>query len=338
MPMNSSYRCSGTASHKTRIFIRWRLGNLEEAGVAKDLAPGSDWLFLKLYGGEGAADSILTETIGPAIAELQARGTVDGWFFIRYGDPDPHLRVRLHGSGARLCADGLRTLHERLDSLLGGRLWRIELGTYEREIDRYGGAANILKAERLFGFDSEAVLQILRACPGDQGATYRWQLALSGTDRWLRDFGFDLAARHVLARDARDRYLREMKTDRAIQVWFADRFRQERKAIEALIQPNHRSSIPELAAGLEALEQRSIASLTTIAEMRRAEARGELTRSLESIAHSIIHMYCNRVLRSAQRIQELVIYEFLTRLYDSQLARQRIRTPLPLLMGAKGIT
>jgi len=60
-------------------------------------------------------------------------------------------------------------------------------------------------------------------------------------------------------------------------------------------------------------------------EMRRIHARGGLTRSLERVAHSVIHMHCNRVLRSAQRTQEFVIYEFLARLYDSELARLRTR-------------
>jgi len=299
---------------------------LDDAGIAENLAPGSEWLFLKLYGGEGTADSVLTEAIAPAIAELRARGTIDAWFFLRYSDPDPHLRVRLRGNRARLCGDALPELHDRLKSMLGGRLWRIELGTYQREIDRYGGPSNILHAERLFELDSEAVLQILHACQGDQGATYRWQLALSGTDRWLRDFGFDLPARHKFARDARDGYQKEMRAQgKATQGWLADRFRKERKSIEPLIQPNHRSVIPALAAGLASLDHRSQVSVPTMNEMRRIHARGGLTRSLERVAHSVIHMHCNRVLRSAQRTQEFVIYEFLARLYDSELARLRTR-------------
>ena len=35
-------------------------------------------------------------------------------------------------------------------------------------------------------------------------------------------------------------------------------------------------------------------------------------------------MYLNRVLRSVQRTHELVIYEFLTRLYDSELSQKRL--------------
>jgi len=39
-------------------------------------------------------------------------------------------------------------------------------------------------------------------------------------------------------------------------------------------------------------------------------------------------MFLNRVLRSSQRLQEMVIYEFLARLYDSELARRNVSSRL----------
>jgi hypothetical protein len=38
---------------------------------------------------------------------------------------------------------------------------------------------------------------------------------------------------------------------------------------------------------------------------------------------SLIHMHANRLLRSAQRAQELVLYDFLYRIYESELVRAR---------------
>jgi hypothetical protein len=37
---------------------------------------------------------------------------------------------------------------------------------------------------------------------------------------------------------------------------------------------------------------------------------------------SVAHMHVNRVLRSAQRAQELVLYEMLDRVYSSRAARR----------------
>jgi thiopeptide-type bacteriocin biosynthesis protein len=296
---------------------------------AENLAPGSEWLSFKLYGGEGTADAVLTEAVTPAIAELQRRGVVDSWFFIRYSDPDTHLRVRLHGSPAHLGADALTEMHHWLaPALASGRLWRIELSTYEREIHRYGGPRNIERAERLFQFDSEAAREIVFACQGDAGATFRWQLALAGADRWLRDMGFDLEARRAFARRARDAYVQEfVAQNKATQGWFAERFRKERKAIAPLIDIEHQPTEPSLAAGLQALERRSRQSAVLIGEMRQMQSQNQLSTSLEDIAHSLIHMFVNRVLRSSQRMQELVIYEFLARLYDSEWARHKSPAP-----------
>ncbi|HEY1639542.1 MAG TPA: lantibiotic dehydratase C-terminal domain-containing protein, partial [Streptosporangiaceae bacterium] len=44
--------------------------------------------------------------------------------------------------------------------------------------------------------------------------------------------------------------------------------------------------------------------------------------SLAELAISLAHMHVNRLLRSAQRAQELVLYEMLDRLYTSRAARR----------------
>jgi lantibiotic biosynthesis protein len=291
---------------------------------AESLAPGSDWLYFKLYGGEGTADKLLTRAIAPAIAEWRERGVIDSWFFIRYSDPDSHLRVRIRGKPGILAAEALTDMHARLAPYQrNGELWRLELGTYEREIERYGGPRNIERAERLFEHDSDAALAIVAACPGDTGAVYRWQLALAGADRWLRDFGFDLERRRAFARSARDGYVEEFGADnKTTRGWLSERFRKERKAIELVASPHHESSHPAIAEGLQALSRRSAIVAPLIQEMLELQVRTELSCPVEQIIHSLIHMFLNRVLRSSQRLQEMVIYEFLTRLYDSEVARR----------------
>jgi hypothetical protein len=43
---------------------------------------------------------------------------------------------------------------------------------------------------------------------------------------------------------------------------------------------------------------------------------------LTDVAMSYAHMHVNRLLRSAQRAQELVVYELLDRVYSSRAARR----------------
>ena len=78
-------------------------------------------------------------------------------------------------------------MHEAAAPLLaGGILWKIQLDTYEREVERYGGAEGVALAERIFQADSETVLEILEMLEeGDAGVDERWRLALRGIDMLL---------------------------------------------------------------------------------------------------------------------------------------------------------
>lgn len=58
-----------------------------------------------------------------------------------------------------------------------------------------------------------------------------------------------------------------------------------------------------------------------IANLWRAEAHGQLAVSVSAIAWSYLHMHANRLLRSMQREQELVLYDLLSRHYEAIAAR-----------------
>src|SRR6185436_11110603 len=132
--------------------------------------------YAKLYTGHATSDQILTEVIAPLVAgEAEGREGRDGreappWFFIRYSDPHWHLRFRVHGDPAWLYGELLPKLTAQARAMLDdGRLWKLQLDTYEREIERYGGATGLELAEQLFGADSACVVDILGMLAGDAG-------------------------------------------------------------------------------------------------------------------------------------------------------------------------
>ncbi|HEU4533881.1 MAG TPA: lantibiotic dehydratase C-terminal domain-containing protein, partial [Polyangiaceae bacterium] len=55
--------------------------------------------------------------------------------------------------------------------------------------------------------------------------------------------------------------------------------------------------------------------------LREAIARGESPATVFGLSASYLHMHINRWLRSAQRPSELVLYDFLRRLYEGERAR-----------------
>src|SRR5262249_36646856 len=135
-------------------------------------------------------------------------------FFIRYGDPDWHVRLRFHGEPRRLHGEVMPALEAATGPLLeDGRVWRIQVDTYEREVERYGGAAGIELSERLFGADSNAVLRILETLSGDEGADARWRLTLRGMDQLLDDLGLPFEGKRAVVTRARESYGREFRSD-----------------------------------------------------------------------------------------------------------------------------
>src|SRR5437016_951696 len=132
--------------------------------------------------GHPTADRVLGDMMRPLVEQMMNAGAADRWFFIRYGDPEWHLRLRFHGAPEKMYAEVMPALQSAVNPLLDdGRIWRVQLDTYEREVERHGGPEGIVLAERLFHFDSEAALEILEILePGDAGADERWRLAVCG--------------------------------------------------------------------------------------------------------------------------------------------------------------
>jgi thiopeptide-type bacteriocin biosynthesis protein len=277
--------------------------------------PGSAWLYVKAYCGPAAADTVLRDAVSAAIAAARQRGALEQWFFVRYGDPDWHVRVRVAGQPDRLRDEVQPLLTDALAPLVGaGLVWRAQLDTYEREVERYGGDQGMLLAEEAFCADSDAVAGIVALLDGD-GADARWRLALLGTDLLLDDLGLTVAERVTWAQRQRDGYGREFPGASGLAKQLGRRYRDERGDLEDLLWGDQ-SGHP-LAPGVELLRARS----------ERLRPLGPRLRALPAPfdigdwAASVAHMHANRLLRSAARAQELAIHDLLARLYRSRLAR-----------------
>jgi thiopeptide-type bacteriocin biosynthesis protein len=294
------------------------------AGVSESaFPPGSAWLSARLQTGKATADGLLLDLVRPLVDEVVAAGAAERWFFIRYGDPDWHLRLRFGGDPDRLAAEVLPLLRRHAMRFLDdGRLARLELHPYEREVARYGGTHGMPIAEAMFQADSEATLAILAATRTDDGLDARWRLALAGCDAVLADLGLTLDARQREVRMWRDAFAEEFGADGVGAKRFAGNLlRRERKTLEPLLDGS--TTDPVLRHGLAALRVRSATLRPAFEELRALDAAGRLANPAEDIGRSLVHMHCNRVLRGAHRLQELVIYDLLDRLYSAAVGRRK---------------
>jgi class I lanthipeptide synthase len=287
--------------------------------------PGSEWLYAKVYTGTATSDLVLQKLVGPLGRVASRRGLIDSWFFVRYGDPDWHLRLRFHGSQRRLNSELLPLLQRSIASLMKSQqIRRFQLDTYERELERYGGAKGIVLAEKLFHADSETVLKLLEVLSRSENESIqRWQLAIYGIDLLLTDLGFDLNTKAHLIKRARDGYAREFGLQKKLRYQLSEKFRKERTKLTSLFEADGPADAT-VKSCLKAMRGRSKALTGVLKKLRQCDKARSLPVSLDDLALSYIHMHVNRLLESGHREQELVIYDFLTRLYDSRVAQDKL--------------
>ena len=105
----------------------------------------------------------------------------------------------------------------------------------------------------------------------------------------------------------------QCQADENLRHSLSTRFRSERKGLEALLN-RAPSSDALLALGQAALRGRSERLAAIVSQLRHAARKAQLSVPITELAPGYLHMHANRLLRSAHRAQELVLYDFLCRL------------------------
>ncbi|MFI1762264.1 thiopeptide-type bacteriocin biosynthesis protein [Streptomyces sp. NPDC020800] len=151
--------------------------------------PGHPWhsLHLALHTGGAQTDAFVTDGLAPLMDGLTADPRAD-WFFIRYGEGGPHLRIRFRGP---LRAGAAEQLPAALAELAAARPteftgpWPSRHGEvrevpYVPETERYGGPTALPLAEEVFAHSTRAAVEALRATP-DRAARLPLALDLAHT-------------------------------------------------------------------------------------------------------------------------------------------------------------
>lgn len=266
--------------------------------------PGERWLYLKIYGGVNMCDILLVNTIYPLIKSLLRHGLITRWFFIRYGDPKFHLRVRVELKDEERLALVLQSFNKKLLPLCRQRrLYKVVVDTYERELERYGvGLMDV--AETLFDIDSHCVCNLLQS---DQ-ASNRWQLAFVWIDKMLNALGYPLERKHDLIARMSKGYLNEFGYNEHNIKSLANRYRQLRQPIANL-----------LSAGISNVNYQKAMNNSL---KRIAKALYEHDLSIINVT-SLLHMSMNRLFASQNRLNELVIYYCLEKHYQTEIKKHK---------------
>ncbi|MFF5303302.1 lantibiotic dehydratase [Streptomyces sp. NPDC013161] len=156
--------CDGRSNELVVPLLRNHRGGRRPAstGSAPVLTPktrhalDSEWFYAQVLAIPEIHEQIIL-TFGEMIRDLAS--DIDKWFFVRYADPDPQLRLRVKAAPG-IGIQGLTSqLLRRLEELRGhGVIREIRICAYEPETVRYGGPTAVDSAEALFSLDSETVV------------------------------------------------------------------------------------------------------------------------------------------------------------------------------------
>lgn len=277
--------------------------------------PGSEWLYYRLFGTPNRLDRALREVLAPAAEEFRRDGDCNQWFFIRYGDPTWHLRWRFHGEPAALSGKVMPAM-ATLAAELKRRGWirDVEIATYSREVERYGGPSGVAACERWFAQESRRVAALLEAIRGGP-REWRWQTAAWGMLSDLSDLGCSADVLRDLFECTAATFRAEFRMDGSRSASLGTKFRSSSSAVMracAGLPPETMDSA--LATAIGAIVDADRSQRVAIGkELRALESRGELWGTFEALLPSLVHMTCNRWFSDRPRANEMVLYELLRR-------------------------
>ncbi len=283
--------------------------------------PGDEWLYYKIYCGVKTADEILTQVILPVSNLLKKRNIINKWFFIRYADPDLHLRVRFQYSNNVNIGIIMCEINNKLQKFVeSNQIWKVILDTYQPEIERYHPKL-ITHAEELFWIDSETTGLLLDLIEGDEGEKVRWLFAFKSIDVLLKDFGLSIEQKRQFINSIKESFALEFGMNKNLKYQLDQKFRNVRTDINQAMNLN-KDNADELISLVQLLEQRSERTNHLVDDIKKVVLCDE-SIDLSNLLSSYVHMLMNRIFRSKQRMHEMVIYDFLYRYYNSTIAQQK---------------
>lgn len=281
---------------------------------------GSEWLYYKIYCGSKTADYILTDKIKHITETLLEQGIIDKWFFIRYSDPDVHLRFRVHISNFEKYGEVLQLINGELEPLLNQHLIsKIQTDTYKRELERYGDNSMEL-VETLFYTDSVFVTDMLDMLDADSGGTIRWQMALRSVDEFLNDFKLSAEEKYNLINVLSTSFFNEHGGKKELKLTLDNKFRALRPQVESVLNPTD-DETKDYYPIIELINVRSKSNEKIIEAIRLLNLNKELQLNINDLLASLLHMNLDRLFMGRNRTNEFVVYDLLARYYKSNLAR-----------------
>ena len=291
----------------------------KQKNVLRNFSIGSEWVYLKIYCGVKIADTIIRDSLHKMSYSLFSKKTINKWFFIRYADPNFHLRVRFLLSSPKHLAHICQLFNEEFHPLIEANIiHKIQLDTYKRELNRYG--SNTMEDnELLFSNDSRMISKLINMIQSEKEEEFRWLYGMATTNQLLTDFKLSIDEKYELVSQLQLVFEKEFEITKSVRKSISNKFRKKKEIIDTFFNKkikNHGyEKIHHIVSEKSNLDQPAIKKILNIYEQRRNEV------PLFDLLSSLIHMSFNRLFKSEPRKHEMLMYSMLSRFYKSEIGK-----------------
>lgn len=271
---------------------------------------GGEWIYYKIYLGSKHADNILKTKIYDLTRRLINTNIIDKWFFIRFNDPNFHIRIRFKLTNHSNILTVISEMFEILDPFIKDfSIWKVQLDTYNREVERYGFKTMLL-SENLFFYDSIMVLEFLNQFNDEN---LKWLFALKAIDNFLDIFEYSIKEKLSLIQFLSTAFKKEYEESQIFNTSLNNKYRLLKNDIRSFMDSDENISIKKI------LETKNEMIYTRYPNFKK-NLENILEIDLNDFLSSHIHMTMNRIFCSKNREHEMICYDFLSRYYKSKIA------------------
>ncbi|MGZ5221634.1 MAG: thiopeptide-type bacteriocin biosynthesis protein, partial [Chitinophagaceae bacterium] len=280
--------------YKEEVYKRERENN-------RSVKKTDNWLYFKIYCHPLSSDIILCEFLFTLIKKCINQGSINEWFWVRYQDPEYHIRLRIqpatnkHGT---LFETFTTSFHKLISMKL---VHRFQTDIYQPESERY--SIELLNhVEAIFGASSNLVSNFLKRKYSLQWNDEKVLIeGVTSVNKMLEYFGLDYD---------------QITTFCSIQFeqFFLEFARP--KNLKPEIEKLHKSIYADVSSAWK--NKKDSVSLQLVRNniirlLQQHRDKKIRNPTIEKLAADIIHMHINRLFSYDQRYYEMVVYYLLYR-------------------------
>lgn len=301
---NTDYNILNTKSN-----IHSKPTKIELLSDKRILFPGEEgWWYYNIYCNHNNIDDLIYNDIFEMCEILVKEKFIKMYFFIRYSDPKTHIRLRFKINDMNDINVVIFKLQSKFSGLKKKKLiQKINIGTYEREIERYGGIDLIHIAEEFFYYDSVYVATIITTLQYNKLNLTEEEIALISLASMLKNFKLKTKEQELLL------------SSKLLQKSYIKEFSKKRSTLVNILEKLYNDELHIIINDekvYESLKKRSEILEAYYYEIVKIDNLEKLANTKLDILFSLMHMFCNRYKgdilweRKVMSLLEYSIYSF----------------------------